>query len=65
MNSNDTKQAITNIVNTPMDRKQFLTYVGAGAVAVSGINAGLKLFSGNKRGIGTVTSGYGGSAYGA
>lgn len=56
---------IQQLLETEMDRKEFLTYVGASVLAVIGISGILKsLAPPANPGKRNVSSGYGGSVYG-
>lgn len=51
---------VENVLSKEMDRKQFLTHVGAGLLAVVGISGIIKTLGDNK----PAHSGYGASVYG-
>lgn len=56
-------QPIQELLETEMDRKEFMAYVGATALAVFGVSGLLKAITQNSPTT-KKDSGYGGSAYG-
>lgn len=54
------KEALYDIMNQPMDRREFFVRVGTLLLAIIGVNALIKTFSSQS----TVENGYGSSSYG-
>jgi len=57
----DFKKPLNNLLQKEVDRKEFLTHVGAGALAVIGVTSLLKALGEDNK---TSSAGYGGSSYG-
>ena len=56
----NTKKSLQNLLTKPMDRKEFLQYAGATALALVGVSGLVKTLLGSQH----VKNGYGSSSYG-